>query len=262
MWLVPSLRPSRADVHDPVAAAPPWRTTGVAVRWILLAVAGAFVGGLLVGQVSASQGAPVYDRSHTVTLMLVGSACFQCVMLLGALRCGQMATGGEIGTGLANNAIKHPLLVAALGFLQVCWVVLLSSLIYWAFSYRHGDALSPYNQILAQVGPGQKLVGIAIVVVGAPLSEELFFRGWLWTTLRRSWGMPETLALTGLLWLCVHLPEGLSRVALLLPSALLLGLARHYGRSVRASLALHALNNAIGTGFIFAAPYFTSAPHL
>ena len=35
------------------------------------------------------------------------------------------------------------------------------------------------------------------LVIGAPVAEEVFFRGWLWAGLRQSWGVLGTSAATG-----------------------------------------------------------------
>jgi membrane protease YdiL (CAAX protease family) len=96
-------------------------------------------------------------------------------------------------------------------------------------------------------GSGIVLAQILFVCAFAPIAEEMFFCGWLWTALNPSWGMPLTLAWTIGLWLVMHAPEGLWRPLVLLPSGLRLGLTRHYGASVRALLWLHVLNNSFAT---------------
>jgi membrane protease YdiL (CAAX protease family) len=53
---------------------------------------------------------------------------------------------------------------------------------------------------------------------------------------------------TGILFLLVHLPDGAARMALLLPAVVVLSLARHFGGSVRATIIIHALNNATAFG--------------
>ena len=79
----------------------------------------------------------------------------------------------------------------------------------------------------------------------APLAEELFFRGWLWTALRRHWRAFPTALLTCGFWLLVHLERGLLLPLFLLPTAVILGFARHFC-GIRASVILHALYNLCG----------------
>jgi hypothetical protein len=83
----------------------------------------------------------------------------------------------------------------------------------------------------------------ALMIFGAPIAEELFFRGWLWTGLRRTVSPVPTALITSALWLACHLTNGLRYPLALLPAAAILSLARHYGGSVRASIALHFWNN-------------------
>ena len=90
---------------------------------------------------------------------------------------------------------------------------------------------------------------VAVVVV-APVSEELFFRGWLWEGLRRHWGVWPTAALTAGLFTLAHATTSLYKPLMVLPLAVLLSVARHVGGSVRASLALHALNNGVAAGMV------------
>ncbi len=98
-----------------------------------------------------------------------------------------------------------------------------------------GMALGPYVAWVALV-----------LVVGAPLSEELFFRGWLWVGLHRWWGTWLTAVMTGGLWLLVHVFDGGWRRALaLVPAMVLISLARALGGSVRASIAVHMANNFV-----------------
>ncbi|MSP88099.1 MAG: CPBP family intramembrane metalloprotease [Alphaproteobacteria bacterium] len=54
-----------------------------------------------------------------------------------------------------------------------------------------------------------------------------------------------TAPVTSIMWLALHLPEGMARVILLLPLTIALPLARHFGGSVRASIIVHACSNAI-----------------
>lgn len=53
-------------------------------------------------------------------------------------------------------------------------------------------------------GAGYAARTVATVVAGAPVAEEMFFRGWLWVGLRRRWGAWRTGGVTGLLFLLMH----------------------------------------------------------
>jgi membrane protease YdiL (CAAX protease family) len=88
------------------------------------------------------------------------------------------------------------------------------------------------------------------VVVLGPVSEELFFRGWLWTALRRfCFPVPAMLA-TSTPWLAQHMLDDIRAPLRLMPLAIVLSMAHHFCRSIRASIALHLPNNPIGVGII------------
>jgi membrane protease YdiL (CAAX protease family) len=52
-----------------------------------------------------------------------------------------------------------------------------------------------------------RVAGIVLVVVAAPVSEELLFRGVLYTGLSRRWGPPAAAILTTLGFVALHLPQ-------------------------------------------------------
>jgi membrane protease YdiL (CAAX protease family) len=97
------------------------------------------------------------------------------------------------------------------------------------------------------------VIMLLLAVAVAPVAEELFFRGWLWTALRRSWGVWPTALCTAGLWLGIHAIDGPVRALILLPTAILLCLARYYGGSVRASLLVHVVNNGTAVAIQMAA---------
>jgi membrane protease YdiL (CAAX protease family) len=77
-----------------------------------------------------------------------------------------------------------------------------------------------------------------------PVAEELCFRGWLWTGLKRHWPTLPTAAVTSFIWVIFHQSEyGIARPVLVIPMAIALSMARHLGRSVRAPIALHVIYN-------------------
>ena len=94
-------------------------------------------------------------------------------------------------------------------------------------------------------------------IAGGPVSEELFFRGWLWVGLAQWWSIRTTAAATGLLWLLAHAGDGgWRRVLVLAPTMLLITVARALGGSVRASLAVHVAGNAaVGAVIVLGAAF-------
>ena len=142
---------------------------------------------------------------------------------------------GPIRIGLGDRALGAPGLLAAAILLVVAYAVFLSYL-----QFRNID---DFFGAVFRAGSGWRLAAFLVLGLLAPVAEEMMFRGWLWTSLRQFWpGFACTLA-AGLLWLVPHGMEGLTKVAVLAPVALLLGVMRQHSASLRAPVLLHlALN--------------------
>jgi beta-phosphoglucomutase len=91
------------------------------------------------------------------------------------------------------------------------------------------------------------LLGLGLIVA-APLSEELFFRGFLFAGLLHSplgsWG---AVGLTSLAWAATHLQYDLYGMATVFTAGLLLGYARLRTGSIVPGLLMHALINLLAT---------------
>lgn len=89
---------------------------------------------------------------------------------------------------------------------------------------------------------------IFAIVIGAPLFEEVFFRGFLFPGWQRSFiGLWGTIVVTALLWAVIHLQYDAYGVGIIFVMGLFLGLVRHKTNSIVLCLALHALANAIAS---------------
>jgi membrane protease YdiL (CAAX protease family) len=132
-----------------------------------------------------------------------------------------------------------------LAFLTLVWDAAAIGALGWIVA--HGGQAPVLPSQISHMPPGAALAAIHIAFLGliAPVTEELFFRGWLWSALRKTWSPARTMTWTTGLWLAMHFMDGTWRPFLLLPTGILLGLARHYGDSVRASLTLHLINNGM-----------------
>ena len=98
-------------------------------------------------------------------------------------------------------------------------------------------------------------------VLLAPVAEELFFRGWMWSAIRRVSSAKAAMATTFAVFLLMHfvdtLPVGVipatARSILLIPVALGLTLVRRFCGSLRACMFLHLANNLTSVAAPFAA---------
>lgn len=91
------------------------------------------------------------------------------------------------------------------------------------------------------------LLWIALIVA-APLSEELFFRGFLFEGIRYTrLGPVGAVLLTSLLWAVIHLQYSLYEVSTVFVLGLMLGVARLKTRSIYTAIAMHSLVNLLAT---------------
>ena len=173
-------------------------------------------------------------------IYLVGAnlIVLQIIMIGVAVARGRYLGGGDLALGLGAGPIRRPWAVALASLVQLVLSGLVASL-YWA---SRGNE----RQLIAGViGDPVLLIGsIVAIIVLAPISEELFFRGWLWTALRRSWGVWPTALCTAGAWLALHGFNGGIQVKLL-PIAMVLCIVRHWSGTVRATIVIHAVNNAV-----------------
>ncbi|HEX2030551.1 MAG TPA: type II CAAX endopeptidase family protein [Actinomycetota bacterium] len=124
-------------------------------------------------------------------------------------------------------------------------------LVYFLVGLFTGGAVTPPQQdVLPTDDPNawQVLLGAAAVVVAAPIGEEIFFRGFLFGSLRSRFGFWASAAISGAVFAAVHI------LPLLMPLMFVvgIGLALIYERrgSLVASMAAHAAFNTIGFTFI------------
>src|SRR5258708_7051424 len=213
----------------------------VAVGWFLLAeavpaavsffrFATGFVRGLSKG---ASQLQIPTTLSHLLTM--VGAFGLAIVLLYAASIRGRIVGGGDRRVGLGVAPIARLPIIIGLSTVAVLYVAVIDFVIY---KYRP-DLFFQSSSVPLWIA----LLNSFGIILLAPLAEELFFRGWLWTGLREHWGVLPTGLMTAVMWLLPHLGRGIGTVVLLLFPALILTIARQVGKSVRATIFIHAIYN-------------------
>jgi len=91
------------------------------------------------------------------------------------------------------------------------------------------------------------LLWIAFVVV-APLTEEIFFRGFLFKGIKNSKiGPVGAIIITSLAWSALHTQYDAYGIVVIFMGGLLLGFARAKSHSIYPPVVMHALQNAIAT---------------
>ena len=238
--------PKPVNESEPLITGPesPRRLIVVAVGWVLLAeavpFAVSFVRGFATGFVRGlTKGASQLEIPPTLSHLLVTVGVFGVgiVLLYADSIRGRIVGGGDRRLGLGVAPIARLPIIIGLSSVVVLYAALLDFAIY---KYRP-DLFFQSSSVPLWLALFDSLV----LIVLAPLAEELFFRGWLWTGLRKHWGVLPTGLVTAIMWLLPHLERG-SYVVLLLFPALILTIARQVGKSVRATIFIHAIYNLTG----------------
>ncbi len=93
-------------------------------------------------------------------------------------------------------------------------------------------------------------LSLVLIVFLAPIAEELAFRGWIFTGLRR-YGFQAALWVSSLLFALAHWGGTIFYTLAILPIGLILGVLRERTGSVRTTIAFHALYNFSMWGLTF-----------
>ena len=84
----------------------------------------------------------------------------------------------------------------------------------------------------------------------APVAEELFFRGFLYTALRQRLGIAAAVTISSLVFAVGHI-DALGVVAASFIMGIALALAYEYTRSLWVAIAIHAFNNSLATVLVY-----------
>ena len=153
-------------------------------------------------------------------------------------RSGALTAPGELGL---RRSLIPPLRPAALAYLA-----------YIACALVIAVAIQPEQEdVTEQLGYGESAlanVAVGLLVVGAaPITEELFFRGFMFAGLRRRLPFAAAAAISAGLWGLFHYtgPGTLGVVLQLAAFGIILGWLYERTGSIWPPIAVHALNNAI-----------------
>lgn len=84
---------------------------------------------------------------------------------------------------------------------------------------------------------------VLMVVVGAPVVEEILFRGFMFEGLLK-WGKVPTISITSFVWTIIHIQYGWYELLVIFALGLLLGWLRIWSKSVPLCIILHMIGNA------------------
>jgi membrane protease YdiL (CAAX protease family) len=218
----------------PETSWPAWTAPVALVGGLLLAA----VGGLVVDLPAVALGAHI-TASHTPQPIVIANTFVQdLAFVAAAVYCahigGRVVHAWQLGlrpptVGWRGATAGALVLLVSFGLLSIAWAA----------------AVEPKpEKVLDQLGTGP--VSAILVCVVAPMCEEILFRGFIFTALRRWRGVATAAVLDGLLFGAVH--AGSAPVLDLVPLAALgIGLCLLYARtgSLYPSMGAHSLNNAV-----------------
>ena len=148
-----------------------------------------------------------------------------------------------------------PLLLAWTPFRadRVYWWLLLAAMAYGLGASLALGYVNPVSKTWVAIpdSPLAVVAAFALVVILAPLSEELLFRGWLYTALRWRFGFRTALWATAIIFALAHWESTHLYALAILPIGLVLGYVRERTGSVRATTLFHMIYNSSGLALTF-----------
>ena len=250
----PAPVPARPELPEGVwRPEPPPQGRDALPRWPLWAPFAGMLATLIVAVVGVGAIALIVELAGIDTVddtppgVTIGGTYVQDLALIGsALVLARLldppATPGKFGLRL--TALRP-----AVGWTLLSWFA------FFAFATAWGLALGIDEQddLPDELGVDDStaaLIAVSVLVcVVAPIAEELFFRGFCFTALRRGLGMLPAAALTGIIFGAIHLGgTDIEFIVPLMVFGFFLCLLYVWTDSLLPCIVLHALNNALALG--------------
>ena len=163
-----------------------------------------------------------------------------CVALIAGII--KLKKGAKLRDYLALNTVPARTLAKWVGF-TVVYIAVSDFL-----TYSLGRSIVPEFMLDAYASAQPAWLFWIALVLGAPLFEETFFRGFLFRGLQASvLGAAGTVIVTALLWTAIHTQYDLYWLTHVLAAGLLIGAARVATRSLYVPMAMHATLNLVAT---------------
>jgi uncharacterized protein len=213
---------------------------------MLVTLGVAILGVSIVALVASVSGADVSADDPPPGVTIAGTFIQDGALIFSALLLARMTAGrptpGQFG-------LRPVAFLPALGWLIAVWVGFLVFSGIWASAL----GITENDDLPQELGADEStaaLVAVAVLVcVAAPIAEELFFRGFCFTALRRWIGVAGGAIATGVIFGLIH--AGSADAVFLVPLAFFgaaLCLLYHRTGSLLPCITLHALNNSLALG--------------
>jgi uncharacterized protein len=226
--------------RDALPRWPLWAPFAAMLVTLIAAVVGVGVIALIaeIGGADTSDDLPgvTIGGTYVQDLALIGSA------LLLARLLDPPATPGKFGLRLTAW-------MPAAGWTLVAWFGFFAFATAWSIALD----IDEQDDLPEELGVDESTLALIaaslLVCVLAPVAEELFFRGFCFTALRRAVGMLPAAALTGIIFGAIHLGgTDIEFIVPLMVFGFFLCLLYVWTDSLLPCIVLHALNNALALG--------------
>ena len=148
---------------------------------------------------------------------------------------------------LSKNLGLYHFNTNALIYSLVAYVILYLVLTAYSYAFQ----ISPPEEFIKLMQATPFVLNFLMVVIGAPIVEELLFRGFLFSQLKTTkLGINGSIILTSLIWTSIHLQYDLFLLIPIFLIGLLLGYLMHKYNSLYLVIIVHAVHNLQATLFI------------
>jgi uncharacterized protein len=253
----PSAPPPAVPGSAPVAVSKPDRGFPL-VPWAPRNTLWGLIGGLLVAIIVPPLLVLPFDPNigdpdkGTEAGLLGSQAIFDAILVLTAIGVASGWRFRPLGAALLGLGMRR-FRLSAFG-----WMLLVLFIYYVGAAIFSTLVLEPEQEDIGKElgvcdpGIGIPAAAIALIVVAAPITEELFFRGFFFGGLRSRWSLWPAAIVSGALFGLVHAPTGPTAAIPL--AGLGVGLAWLYEKtgSIWPSITAHLLNNALAITVVLA----------
>ncbi|WP_158807455.1 CPBP family intramembrane glutamic endopeptidase [Beijerinckia sp. L45] len=130
---------------------------------------------------------------------------------------------------------------------RLFWAIVVGTFVYSLVANEALAYFYPASQEWVTLPTGAWSVALffVVAVIAAPLTEELMFRGWLYTGLRAKLSIWPSLVLSSILFALAHWESTHLYALVVFPVGMALGFIRERAGSLKASMSFHAMYNGI-----------------
>ena len=135
---------------------------------------------------------------------------------------------------------------------RLFWAIVAGTLVYSLVANEALAYLYPASQAWVTLPTGAWSITLffVVAVIAAPLTEELIFRGWLYTGLRAKLPLWPSLVISSILFALAHWESTHLYALVVFPVGMALGLIRERAGSLKASMSFHALYNGVALAML------------